>query len=100
MFASLNLLTNSEKIFLVNFFRLRTCKQCEKAAYTLQKRTNTRNFKQIFSEKELRGHSPNYNIHVSVNDLYIIIFPRFDLPILLLEICGLIPGIYKSLTDT
>ncbi len=71
MFASVNLFTNSENIFSVNFFRLRTYKQCEKAAYTLLKRTNTRNLKQIFSEKELRGHSPNFNIHVSVNDLYI-----------------------------
>jgi hypothetical protein len=29
------------------------------------------NSKQIFSEKELRGHSPNFHIHVSVSDLYI-----------------------------
>ncbi len=47
-------------------------------------RTNTENSKQIFSEKELRGHSPNFHIHVSVNDLYI---PTIDLPILLQEIC-------------
>jgi hypothetical protein len=41
----------------------------------------TENSKQIFPERELRGHSPNFRIHVSVSDLYI---PRIDLPILLL----------------
>jgi hypothetical protein len=56
-----------------------------------------RNQKQIFPEKELRGHSPNFHIHVSVSDLYI---PTTDLPILLQKICGPILGIYKSLTDT
>jgi hypothetical protein len=63
---------------------------------TLQ-RTNNENSKQIFLEKELRDHSTNFHIHVSVSDLYI---PTIDLPILLQEICGPIPGIYKSLTDT
>ncbi len=29
-------------------------------------RHNAENSKQIFPEKELRGHSPNFNIHVSV----------------------------------
>jgi hypothetical protein len=33
-----------------------------------------------FPEKELRGLSPNFHIHVSVSDLYI---PTIDLPILL-----------------
>ncbi len=37
--------------------------------YTLQ-RTKAENSKQIFPEKELRGHSPNFHIHVSVIDLY------------------------------
>jgi hypothetical protein len=37
---------------------------------TLQ-RHNTENLKQIFPEKELRGLSPNFHIHVSVSDLYI-----------------------------
>ncbi len=37
---------------------------------TLQ-RTNTENLKHIFPEKELRGHSPNLHIHMSVSDLYI-----------------------------
>ncbi len=45
-------------------------------------RTNTENSKHIFPEKESSGHSPNFNIHVSVNDLYI---PTIDLPILLQE---------------
>jgi hypothetical protein len=60
-------------------------------------RTDTENSKQIFPEKELCGHSPNFYIHVSVSDLYV---PTIDLPILLQEICVLILGIYKSLTDT
>jgi hypothetical protein len=29
----------------------------------------------IFPEKELRGHSPNFHIHVSVSDLYTVL-PR------------------------
>jgi hypothetical protein len=53
--------------------------------------TNTENFKQIFPEKELRGHSLNFHILVSVSDLYI---PMIDLPILLQEISGPILGIY------
>ncbi len=60
-------------------------------------RTNTENLKHIFPEKELRGYSPNFHIHVSVCDLYI---PTIDLPILLQEICGPILGINKSLTQT
>jgi hypothetical protein len=64
---------------------------------TALQRTNTENSKQIFPEKELCGHSPNFHIHVSVSDLYI---PTIDLPFLLQEICGPILGIYKSLTDT
>ncbi len=60
-------------------------------------RTNTKNSKQIFPEKELRGHIPNFHIHASVSDLYI---PMIDLPILLQEKCGPILGIYKLLTDT
>ncbi len=60
-------------------------------------RTKAKNWKQIFTEKELRGHSPHFHIHVSVSDLYI---PTIDLPILLQEICGPILGIHKSLTDT
>ncbi len=48
-------------------------------------RTNTENSKQIFPEKELRGHSPNCHIHVSVSDFYI---STIDLAVLLQEICG------------
>jgi hypothetical protein len=56
---------------------------------TLQ-RNNTRNSKQIFPEKDLCGHSPNFHIHVSVSDLCI---PTIDLPILLQETWGSIdPG--------
>jgi hypothetical protein len=48
---------------------------------TLQ-RYYTENSKHIFPEKELRGHSPNSYIHVSVYDLYI---PTIGLHILLQE---------------
>ncbi len=64
---------------------------------TALQRTNTENWKQIFPEKELRGHGPNFHIHVSVRDLYI---PTNHLPILLQEICGPILGIYKALAET
>jgi hypothetical protein len=61
-------------------------------------RNNTGNSKQIFPEKELRGHSPNFHIHVSVSDLYI---PKINLPILPQENRWTEPGnIYKSFTDT
>ncbi len=48
-------------------------------------KTNSENSKQIFQEKELHGHSPNFHIQVSVSDLYI---PTIDLPILLQEKYG------------
>ncbi len=67
-----------------------------KRRLTLQ-RKNAENLKQIFPEKEYRGLSPNFHIHVSVSELYI---PTIELPFLLEEICGPILGIYKSLTDT
>ena len=38
--------------------------------HTLQ-RQNAENLKQIFPEKEYRGLSPNFHIHVSVSELYI-----------------------------
>ncbi len=60
-------------------------------------RENAENLKQIFPEKEYRGLSPNFHIHVSVSELYI---PTMGLPVLLEEICRLILGIYKSLKDT
>ena len=69
---------------------------CPDQEPTLQ-RQNTEISKQIFPEKEYRGLSPNFHIHVSVSELYI---PKMELPFLLEEICGPILGIYKSLTDT
>jgi hypothetical protein len=45
---------------------------------TALQRDNTENLKQIFPEKELRGH--NSYIHVSVSDFYI---PTIGRPILL-----------------
>ena len=45
----------------------------------------------VFPEKELRSLSPNFHIHVSVSDLYIL---TIDLPNLLQEMCGPILEIY------
>ncbi len=59
-------------------------------------RQNAKNLKQIFTEKEHRGLSPSFHIHVSVSELYI---STLGLPFLLEEICGPILGIYKSLTE-
>jgi hypothetical protein len=59
--------------------------------HTLQ-RQNAENLKQIFPEKEYRGLSPNFHIHVSVSELYI---TTMGLPVLLEEICRLILGIYS-----
>ncbi len=64
---------------------------------TALQRQIAENLKQIFPDKEYRGLSPNFHIHVSVSELYI---PAMGLPFLLEDICGLILGIYKSLTDT
>jgi hypothetical protein len=60
-------------------------------------KTKCQNLKQLFPEKEYRGLSPNFHIHVFVSELYIL---TMSLPFLLEEICGPILGIYKSLTDT
>jgi hypothetical protein len=49
---------------------------------TLQ-RQNAENLKQIFPEKEYRGLSHNFHIHVSVSELYI---PAMGLPFLLEKI--------------
>ncbi len=55
-----------------------------------------RKFETSIPRKELRGHSPNFHIQVSVSDKYI---PTIVLP-LLQEICGPILGINKMHTDT
>jgi hypothetical protein len=66
--------------------------------FTSLQRYNTENSKQIFPEKEMRGHSPNFHIRVSVSDLYI---PTMDLPILLkVNMWTDRENMYKSLTDT
>jgi hypothetical protein len=54
----------------------------EESSCGILQRTNAKNSKLIFPEKELLDHSPNFHIHVSVGDLYI---PTIDLPILLQE---------------
>ncbi len=52
----------------------------------------------VLPEKKLRGLSPNFHIHVSVNDLCI---PAISPPIFLLQNIGRpIAEIYKSLTET
>jgi hypothetical protein len=60
-------------------------------------RQNAENLKQTFPEREYRGLSPNFHVHVSVSELYI---STMTLPFLLEEICGPILGIFKSLKDT
>jgi hypothetical protein len=62
----------------------------QKVLSTLQ-RQNAEILKQIIPEKEFRGLSPNFYIHVSVSELYI---PTMGLPVLLEEICRQILGIY------
>ncbi len=100
----LSLFWNSRLSFFPLFLRHLGCpslplllrQQVVLICYTLQ-RKNAENLKQIFPEKEYRGLSPNFHIHVSVSELYI---PSMGLPFLLEEICELILGIYKSLRDT
>ncbi len=57
---------------------------CVSTHVTLQ-RQNAENLKQIFLEKEYRGLSPNFHMHVSVRELYIL---TMGLPFLLEKICG------------
>jgi hypothetical protein len=61
-----------------------SCRQVEHCKDTIPKI-----WKQIFPEKELRGLSPNFHIHVSVSELYI---PMIGLPILLQEHMCTDPG--------
>jgi hypothetical protein len=49
---------------------LRPLQKCGGERGTLQ-RQNAENLKQIFPEKEYRGLSPNFHIHVSVSELHI-----------------------------
>jgi hypothetical protein len=53
--------------------------------------------KNKYSQKELCGLSPNFHIHVSVSDTYI---PELVCLFRCRKKCGLILGIYESLTDT
>ncbi len=71
------------------FFAEVILENCSPPLHSLQ-RQNAENSKQIFPEKEYRGLSPNFYIHVSVSELYI---PTMGLPFLLEEICGPILGI-------
>ncbi len=56
----------------------------------------TENLKQIFPEMKLRRLVPNFYIHVSASDLYILMIGPH---ILLYCVCWPIVWIYKSLTD-
>jgi hypothetical protein len=61
----------------------------------LTAKTKCRKFETNIPRKGIsgrRGLSPNFHIHVSVNELYI---PTMGLPFLLEEICELILGIYS-----
>ncbi len=58
------------------------CDLWGKTFSTCTAKTHYRKLEQKFPEKGLRGHSPNFYIHVSVSDLYI---PPICLPILLQE---------------
>jgi hypothetical protein len=87
--AGYNLYT-SEAFTILSIFNSMQVGMCflrpayKQAAYALQ-RQNAENLKQIFPEKEYRGLSPNFHIHVSVSELYI---PTIGLPdVLLEEIC-------------
>jgi hypothetical protein len=75
------------KILFIFLYKVQ-CTNCssyfEEKVYTLQ-RKKADNLKQIFPEKEYRGLSPNFHIHVSLSELYI---PTMGLPFLLEEICG------------
>ncbi len=59
----------TKKVFL-------QCVEAEGQAYFMQsmlptlQRQNADNLKQIFPEKEYRGLSPNFHIHVSLSELY------------------------------
>jgi hypothetical protein len=87
---------HSDIVPLVAIHRFLERREDQLSPSTLQ-RHNAKNLKQIFPEKEYRGLSPNFHIHVSVTELYI---STMGLPFLLEEICGPILGLYKSLTDT
>ncbi len=65
--------------------------------YSTLQRKNTENSKQIFPEKELRGHSPNFHIHASVSVSYI---PLIGLPILLQENMWTDPGNIHTVNDS
>ncbi len=53
---------------------------------TALQRQNAENLQQMFPEKEYRGHSPDFHIHVSVSELYIL---TTGLPFLLGPILGI-----------
>ena len=67
---------------------------------TITAKTHYRKSKQIFPEKELRGLSPNFPIHVSVSDLYIprigphTVFSCSRITVSFLGICKWEPDIY------
>ncbi len=75
------LLTSKMKAVFLHALSLNALQRHSTEINALQ-RHNTENSKHIFAEKELRGHSPNFHIHVSVSDLYI---PTIGLPIFLQE---------------
>jgi hypothetical protein len=65
---------------------------------TLQ-RYNTENSRQIFSEKELRGLSPNFHIHACVCDGFVYSHDRFAYSAAGKYVDRSSEHMYKSLTD-
>ncbi len=76
--------SDEKHLSLIHVCKIRLTKEISVFSYTAK--IQYRKSKQIFTEKELHGLSPNFHIHVSVRDCR--------------KICGPILGIYKSLTDT
>jgi len=87
--AKLHFYGNINKIFPKKSYNVLSGVIYSVDKYSTLQRYNTENWKQIFPEKELRSLSPNFHIHVSVNDLHI---PMLGLPILLQEDMWTDPG--------
>jgi hypothetical protein len=61
----------------------------KRGQYLHTARHNTKNSKQTFPQKDFRGLSPNFHIHVFLSDLYL---PAIGLPMLLQENKWTYPG--------
>jgi hypothetical protein len=69
--------------------------------YRYNAKSQYRKFETNIPRKGLRGHSPNFHIHVSLSDLHVYSHNQsVCLFFCCMKICGPILGIYKSLTVT